>query len=130
MSRAIVVLTNTNAAPTYLKIANELIYLLFEPSADDKFARTLFSELQIGHLDESVLSEDLKQYLTPGRLREYSSSLAPLGPVEAFSLARADSSDGLVTKEYDVIAGGKKLRMHLLLLPTSKVEDVTVSSAQ
>jgi D-alanyl-D-alanine carboxypeptidase len=129
-SRAIVVLTNTSIVPTYLKIADELIYLLFPPSADDKFARTLFAELQSGHLDESLLSDALRQYLTPSRLREYSSSLAPLGPVEAFSLGHADSTDGLPTREYDVIAGGRKLRMHLLLLPNSKLEDVTVSNAQ
>jgi len=82
-SRAIVVLTNTNVTPTFLKIADELNYLLFPPTADDKFARTLFSELQSGNLDGSILSEDLRQYLSPNKLREYSSSLNPLGPVEA-----------------------------------------------
>src|ERR1700678_1667186 len=92
-SQAIVVLTNTSAKPTYMKIANELIYLLFPPSPEDQFARTLFIELQRGSLDDSVLSEDLKQYLTPSRLREYSSSLTPLGPLEAFSLSHTQTTD-------------------------------------
>lgn len=129
-SRAIIVLTNTSAKPTFMKIADELIYLLFPPSADDQFARTLFAELQSGSLDDSILSEDLKQYLTPSRLREYSSSLTPLGPVEAFSLSHTQTTDGLRTREYDVIAGGTRLRLHLLLLPNNKVEDVTVSDVQ
>jgi CubicO group peptidase (beta-lactamase class C family) len=126
-SRALVVLTNTSAEPTFMKIADELIYLLFPPSADDRAARTLFAGLRKGSLEGSTLSEDLKQYLTPGRLREYSSSLTPLGPVEAFSFARTQTVDGLRSMDYDVIAGGKKLRLHLLLRPNDEVEDVTVS---
>jgi hypothetical protein len=35
--------------------------------------------------------------------------------------------DGLRSMDYDVIAGGKKLRLHLLLRPNDEVEDVTVS---
>jgi len=129
-SRAIVVLTNTNVTPTFLKIADELNYPLLPPTADDKFARTLFAELQSGNLDGSILSEDLRQYLSPNKLREYSSSLNPLGPVEAFSLSHVETTDGLTTRDYDVIAGGKKLLLHLLLLPSNKLEDITVSAGQ
>jgi D-alanyl-D-alanine carboxypeptidase len=130
LSLAIVVLTNTSVAPTYLKILDELTYLLLPTSPEDKLARTLFAGLQSGNLDKSVLSEDLKQYLTPTRLREYSSSLTPLGAVEAFSLSHTQTTDGLTTREYDVVAGGQKLRLHLLLLADDKVEDVSISKEQ
>jgi D-alanyl-D-alanine carboxypeptidase len=126
-SLALVILTNTNAAPTYLKIADELTYLLLPPSADDAFARSLFAGLQTGKLDLTNLSEDLKHYLTPKRLGEYNSSLMPLGPLQALSLLRATLTDGFTTKDYDVIVGGQRLRMHLLLLPDKKVEDVSIS---
>jgi CubicO group peptidase (beta-lactamase class C family) len=129
-SRAIVILTNTSAKPTFMKIADELVYLLFPPTPDDQLARSLFSELQRGNLDESIVSENLRRFLVPGRLREYRSSLRPMGPVEAFSLARTQTADGLTTRDYDVVAGGTKLRFHLLLLPNNKVEDVSVSTAQ
>jgi D-alanyl-D-alanine carboxypeptidase len=128
LSLALVVLTNTNVAPTYLKIADELNYLLLPPTAADNYARTLFSQLQSGNLDRSILSEDLDRYLTPAKLREYSSSLNPLGAVEAFSFAHTQTTDGLTTREYEVIVGGKRLRMHLLLLSNNKLEDVTVSN--
>lgn len=123
---ALAILTNTNVAPTYMKIAEELNYLLLPPTGEDTFARTLFAQLQNGHLDRSLLSRDLDQYLSTARLREYSSSLAPLGAAEAFSFARTRTTDGLISREYDLIVGGKKLHMHLLLLPNNKVEDVTV----
>ena len=48
---ALVVLTITNVAPTYLKIADELSYLLLPATADDTYARTLFTQLQAGALD-------------------------------------------------------------------------------
>jgi CubicO group peptidase (beta-lactamase class C family) len=126
-SLAIVVLTNTNVTSTYLKIANELIYLLMPPSIDEKLAQTIFVGLESGNLDETALSPDLKQYLTPMKLRECRSSLTPLGAVESFSLAHTQTIDGLTTTEYDVIAGGQKLRLHLLFLPNHKIEDVAIS---
>ncbi len=129
-STAIVVLTNTNATPTCLKIADELTYLLLPPSADDQLARALFAGLKDGKVDQSLLSEDLKQYLTPGRLSDYKFSLEPLGPVQAFSMLRKQTTDGLTTSDYDIVAGGKKLRLHLLLLPNGKVEDVSVSDSR
>ena len=46
--RGLVILTNTNAQQTYLKIADELSYLLVPPSENDLFARRIFTELQNG----------------------------------------------------------------------------------
>jgi hypothetical protein len=108
-------------------VTDELTYLLLPPSADDAFARSLFAGLQTGKLDLTNLSEDLKHYLTPKRLGEYNSSLMPLGPLQALSLLRATTTDGLTTRDYDVIVGGQRLHMHLLLLPDKKVEDVSIS---
>ena len=126
-SLGIVVLTNTSVKATYLKIADELTYLLLPPTANDIFARTIFSGLQSGQPDVSVFTEDLKQYLGPARLGEYRSSLGLLGPMQAFSLVRTQEMDGLTTREYDVIARGRHLRLHLLLLPDGRLEDVTVT---
>lgn len=130
LSLALVVLTNTNAPPTYLKIADELSYLLLPATASDTYARTLFNQLQRGSLDRSTLSDDLDRYLTPSKLLEYSSSLGPLGAVQAFSLVRTQTTDGMTTREYALTVGGRRLSMHLLLLPNDKLEDVTVSKVQ
>jgi hypothetical protein len=40
------------------------------------------------------------------------------------------TTDGLTSRDYDVIAGGKSLRLHLLFLADGKLEDVTVSSSE
>jgi D-alanyl-D-alanine carboxypeptidase len=127
--RSLVILTNTNAQQTYLKIADELTYLLVQPSENDRLARRVFTELQNGQLDRSLLSEDLNHYLNAERLRDYTSSLSSLGPIEAFSLSHEETVYRLTTRDYDVIAGGKRLRLHLLLLPTKMVQDVTITLA-
>lgn len=127
---AIVVLTNTNVEPTYLKIADELTYLLLPPTEEGAFARNLFAGLQNGRPDLSLFSDDLKQYLTSARLNEYSSSLGALGPPQAFSLDHSQTVDGLTTRDYEVTVAGRRLHMHLLLLPDQKLEDIAVTRAQ
>src|SRR5437016_12322867 len=53
---AFVVLTNTNAKATYLKIANQLTYLLVPPNKDEIFARKVFADLQNCQTDRMVFS--------------------------------------------------------------------------
>ena len=59
-SRAVVVLTNTNAKQTYLKIIDELTFLLVPATQKDSLARRIFTGLQSGTLDHSLLSDDLR----------------------------------------------------------------------
>jgi CubicO group peptidase (beta-lactamase class C family) len=129
-SEAIVVLTNTSVKPTYMKIESEIEYIILSPSNEDAFARKLFAGLQNGKIEGTDMSDDLKQFLTPKRLLEFAASLSPLGPVEAFSLSHTQTSDGLTSRDYGVTAGGKILRLHLLILPDGKLEDVTVSPSE
>ena len=54
-SQAIVALTNTSVKPTYLKIENELAYIIYAPpSTEDAFARTLFAGLRTARLTTRV----------------------------------------------------------------------------
>lgn len=94
---AIVVLTNTSATPTYLKIADQLTYLLLPPTKGDAFARKVFAGLQSGQPDMSVFSDDLKRYMEKTMLAAYRNSLAPLGPVQSFTRGRSQIIDGLKT---------------------------------
>ena len=123
---AFVVLTNTNAKETYLKIADRLTFLLVPRDAEQEFAYRIFIGLQRGEVDRSILSKDLVQYLGDARLADYRASLGPLGPVESFGVGAAQTTDGLTAKDYDVTAGGRALRLHLLLLPDGHLEDMTV----
>lgn len=124
---AFVVLTNTNVTATYLKIANQLTYLLVPPNKDEKFARKVFADLQHGQPDRSAFSEDLKKHMTAALLTEYRTSMSALGSVQSFTSAGDRTIDKLETRDYDVIAGGHVLKLHLLLLPDGRLEDATIS---
>lgn len=126
---AFVVLTNTNVKPTYLKIANQLTYLLVSPNKDEKFARKIFAALQRGKSEKSAFSEDLNKHMSDTLLAEYQTSLGPLGPVQSFTVASHSTMDNLETRDYDVTAGGHALKLHLLLLPDGRLEDATISDA-
>jgi D-alanyl-D-alanine carboxypeptidase len=126
---AFVVLTNTNVRATYLKIANQLIYLLVPPNQDELFARKLFAGLQHGQPDKSVFSEDLNKYMSDAIIAEYRSSLGSLGPVQSFAEAGAHVTDGLETRDYNITVGGHSLKLHLLLLPDGRLEDLAITDA-
>jgi D-alanyl-D-alanine carboxypeptidase len=126
---AFVVLTNTNVKATYLKIANQLIYLLVPPNKDEQFARRIFAGLQHGQPDRSAFSEDLNRHMSAALLAEYRSSLGSLGPVQSFTVASTRTTDSLETRDYDVTAGGHALKLHLLLLSDGRLEDATISDA-
>ena len=126
---AFVVLTNTNVKATYLKIANQLTYLLVPPNKDEIFARKVFAGLQRGQPDRSVFSEDLNKYMSDAMLAKYRSSLGSLGPVQSFTVASAHATDGLETRDYNITVGGHALKLHLLLLPDGRLQDVAISAA-
>jgi D-alanyl-D-alanine carboxypeptidase len=126
---AFVVLTNTSAKATMLRIADRLTYLLVPPNQDEALARKVFSGLQHGRPDSADFSPDLDKYMTAAMLAQYRSSLAPLGPVQSFTAAKASRTDGLETRNYDVTAGGRALLLHLLLLPDGRLEDATITAA-
>lgn len=126
---AFVVLTNTNVKPTYLKIANQLTYLLVPPNKDEQFARNVFTALQHGQPDRSAFSDNLNRHMSAALLSEYRASLGSLGPVQSFTVASARKMDNLETRDYDVTAGGHALKFHLLLLPNGRLEDATISDA-
>lgn len=127
---AFVVLTNTNVAPTYLKIANELTYLLLPPTKSEAFARKVFAGLQAGRPDRTVFSDDLNRYINPATLAAYRSSLEPLRLVQSFTQVRSQTTDGLKTMDYDVVAGGHSLKLHLLFLPDGKLEDASIADSR
>jgi D-alanyl-D-alanine carboxypeptidase len=127
---AFVVLTNTNVAPTYLKIANELTYILLPPTKSEAFARKVFAGLQIGRPDRTFFSDDLNRYMNPAILAAYRTSLEPLGSVQSFTQIHSQMTDGLKTMDYDVVVGGHSLKLHLLFLPDGKLEDASIADAR
>jgi D-alanyl-D-alanine carboxypeptidase len=125
---AVVVLCNSSATATNLKIAFQLTYLLLPPSRWDSLARRVFSGLQNGRVDE-LFSEALKNHMSAAILDDYRSSLGRLGTVQSFVLDSQRTIDGLQTRDYSISAGGHRLKLHLLFLASGLIEDVQITDA-
>ena len=125
---ALVVLCNTSATATNLKIAYQLIYFLVPPGKKEAMARQLFTGLQTGHPDESLFSEHLKQHLTASLLQDYRSSLAPLAQVKSFVADPVKTTDGMETREYSISTSRHCVKLHLLILPNGLIEDIVVTN--
>ncbi len=124
---AIVVLVNTSVGESTLRIADSIGYLLLPVSANDAFARKVFAALQAGTLSRELLTGDMQKEWSARRAKTYRESLGGLGAVTSFVGRQPETLDALETHDYDVIAGGRALKLHLLLTSEGKLEDVTVT---
>ena len=100
-----------------------------DANKDEIFARKVFAGLQHGQPDRSVFSEDLNKYMSDAILAEYRSSLGSLGPVQSLAEAGAHVTDGLETRDYNITVGGHSLKLHMLLLPDGRLEDLAITDA-
>ena len=125
---AIVVLVNTNAGATALHIADAVTYLMLTCCRpNDMFGREVFSQLQHGALEPKLLGHDLKREWTAARSETFAKNLGSLGTPDSFVADRPEKRDGFESRDYNVTVGGHVLKLHLLVLPDGRLEDVTVT---
>jgi hypothetical protein len=53
---ALIVISNTNATGTVMKIADQLTYFLLLPTEKEAFARQIFTGLRTGHPDSALFA--------------------------------------------------------------------------
>jgi D-alanyl-D-alanine carboxypeptidase len=107
---ALVVLTNQDASNVSGAIAKGIAPLLLasdDPATPEKLAqaRKIFEELQHGTIDRSLFTDNANFYFNEQALRDFASSLGPLGIPEEF----VQLSQGL--------RGGMKLRVYTVKFP-------------
>ena len=126
---AIVVLTNTSATASFADITDRIEYILLPPIAVDARVRALIAGLQGGRLDRTALTPEFSAYLHMRRLRAFRASLAPLGGLAGLALVSTDVADGVTTRRYDAVAGGRHLRVVWEETADGKTDDLTVQAA-
>jgi D-alanyl-D-alanine carboxypeptidase len=130
---SITVLTNGEglAANT---IARKIEDLLFAPSADPgaapalENAKKLFTGLQNGELDRSLVSRDLSAYFTAEGLADFASSLKPHGKPEAFTAGAHEDRGGMTFRAYLVKFGAKAIRISTFVTPEGKFAQFLISA--
>jgi D-alanyl-D-alanine carboxypeptidase len=111
---AVVVLTNQDAVNASGAITRSVAPLLFasddpETAAKLAQARKIFEGLQHGRIDRSLFSDNANFYFNDQALKDFASSLGPLGTPEDF------------TQTYQSLRGGMKFRVYTIQFPKTKL---------
>ena len=131
-SAAIVVLTNQDAAPAAGMIGRQISQLLFaneDALAQSKTAqaRSIFESLQQGKIDRSLFTSNANAYFSDIALKDFASSLAPLGAPTGFVQTGQQKRGGMVLRVYRATFPNRTLRVWTYETPDGKLEQYQVS---
>lgn len=96
-----------------------------EPTAETQ-ARAMYSALQKGEIDRSLLAPNLNDYFSAQTVEDFKSSLAPLGDPPIFHRTRESLRGGMTFRVFEIVYPGKKLRLTTYTYPDGKLEQYLV----
>ena len=131
-SAAVVVLTNQDAAPASGAIANQISQILF--TTEDKLAdsrtaqaKSIFEGLQRGTIDRSLFTSNANFYFSDQALKDFQSSLGPLGASTGFVQTRTALRGGMTYRSYRVSFPNRAIRVWTYETPDGKLEQYQVA---
>jgi D-alanyl-D-alanine carboxypeptidase len=130
---AAVVLTNQDAASAADAIAQGIGRLLFpaqdaDAQAREARARAIFVGLQRGTIDRSLFTADGNAYFSDEALRDFASSLAPLGPPRTFTQITERPRGGMLLRVYRAAFPTRTLRVWTYEMPDGRLEQYQVAA--
>lgn len=115
-SAAVIVLTNQDAAPASGAIATQIARLLF--TTEDVLAanrtaqaRAIFDGLQKGTIDRSLFTSNANGYFSDMALKDFASSLGPLGAPTGFVQMSTSKRGGMTLRSYRATFSDRSLRV-------------------
>ena len=128
---AVTVLTNQDASSAAGQIGEKIMPLLIpsqvaSTAADLDRARKVFEGLQQGKIDRSQFTDDCNFYFNDQALKDFASSLGPLGPIQEFTAGRTALRGGMTYRGYRVKVGDKSLSISTYEMPDGKYEQFLV----
>jgi D-alanyl-D-alanine carboxypeptidase len=130
---AVVVLTNQDAADASEAIAMGVAPLLLD--SDDSAtpeklaqARKIFEGLQHGTIDRSLFTDNANFYFNGQALKDFASSLGPLGTPERFIQARQALRGGMKLRVYTIKFPKTELRAWTYEMPDGKLEQYQIAA--
>ncbi len=132
---AIVVLTNMDATGASSDIASKIAAKLFaatDATTEKTLAemRGIFEGLQAGKLDRSLLTANANAYFTDLAIKDFASSLAPLGKPTEFTQAAQSLRGGMTLRRYRIAFPKKTLRLTTFILPDGKIEQYQIAATE
>jgi len=130
---AVAVLTNQDAVSAAGQIAQSIAPLLLatdDPATPQKLeqAKNIFAGLQQGTVDRSLFTDNANAYFSEQALKDFASSLAPLGTPQQFVQVNQGLRGGMTLRSYRIrFANGKILRAWTYEMPDGKLEQYQIA---
>lgn len=137
---AITVFTNIypGAAGASSQIASRIAGVIFSGSNAQNtqaaastlaLARRIYDGLRAGTIDRSLFTPDANAYFSDEVLRDYATSLGPLGAPSEFSGGGESLRGGMTIRSYRIRAGGMLLDLTTMTRPDGRIDQYLISRA-
>lgn len=101
-----------------------------ESKRSEEQARQIFLGLQQGKIDRSLFTANCNAYFDAQTLRDFASSLKPLGAPIEFRQVSKELRGGMIFRVYDVVLPTKDLELTTYQMPDGKIEQFIVTPAE
>ncbi|HVZ18068.1 MAG TPA: hypothetical protein VG897_13180, partial [Terriglobales bacterium] len=98
-----------------------------ETAKANDIAKQIFTSLQQGKVDRSLLTSNCNAYFDETGLHDYASSLGPLGNVQDFTLTSESLRGGMVHRSYGVKLDSRSVSINSYWMPDGKLEQFIVT---
>jgi CubicO group peptidase (beta-lactamase class C family) len=130
---AVVVLTNQDAAGAASAIAQRVVPLLMPAAAGQSVAaqklaqvRAIFEGLQRGQIDRLLFTDNANAYFSEQALKDFASSLSPLGAPDSFTAAGEEGRGGMTLLVYRLSFPQRNLSIVIYMMPDGKYEQYQI----
>ena len=128
---AIVVLTNQDSTSAPSDIGRQIAKLLFvvddaESEKQRQQARQILEDLQHGKIDRSLFTDNANSYFSDEAIKDFSSSLTPLGAVRELTLQSSGHRGGMAFRRYTAQFATKAVELSIYAMPDGKIEQYEV----
>ena len=129
---AIVALTNQDAAAAASQIGKQVRSLLLKAAnpqdqKEDEKVRKVYDGLQQGKLERALFTDNANFYFNDQALRDYASSLGPLGAPQSFTPSGSSLRGGMTEWIYTVKYPSKELVIVIYEMPDGKFEQYQIA---
>jgi D-alanyl-D-alanine carboxypeptidase len=127
---AVVVLTNemrSGASDLSLKIA-QLLFQDAGAAQQEQQAKEIFTGLQHGKIDRSLLTENGNSYFTEQALKDFGDSLGPQGTWSEFKQTATEERGGMTFRLFEVRSPNRTLEIWERIMPGGKIEQYQVEA--
>ena len=132
---AVVVMTNLDATNASDQIATRIGNMLFAITDRERDkaldqARKIFEGLKHGQVERSLFTANANSYFTDQALKDFATSLAPLGAWKEFTQQSQSLRGGMTLRRYTVRFPKQTLRITTFWMPDGTLEQYMVAAAE